>query len=287
VPGFLAIPEPIPEPQWSQMKSDIKAQYGGTKRSLMMLQNVGKGGIEWVSTALSQKDMEFLAARTFNREEIFAIFAPGLSSVLAVNATEANAQSGKSTLLEFAIWPDHVAVAEKITNDVLPAYGQSLVAEFEDVRHTDEALELKKIEAYERSHSINEVRRKFYDDDPLEDPRGELLVAEIGSGPTDTRDPEAKQAAEADRAADTDPTPTPGPELPRSGKALDLDPGQRKALKRLKSGKPAVCDFASDELLAGEIDVITASLKTVATPQEVNALFAALHTALQTASTHE
>ena len=38
--------------------------------------------------------MQFLEERNFTKEEIFGKLAPGLASVLAVNATEANALAG-------------------------------------------------------------------------------------------------------------------------------------------------------------------------------------------------
>ena len=126
VPGILGFRDPIPDPDWDRMKRDINDRYGGTKRQLMMLRGMGDG-VQWISTAMSQGDMQFLEGRTFTKEEVFAIYAPGLSSILAVNATEANSISGKRTFVEFGIWPHLVSVAEKITNDLLPLYGPNLV----------------------------------------------------------------------------------------------------------------------------------------------------------------
>ena len=60
-----------------------------------MMQNVGPGGMEWIPTGMTQKDMEFILGRVASKEEIFMMFAPGLSSVLAVNATEANSEAGE------------------------------------------------------------------------------------------------------------------------------------------------------------------------------------------------
>lgn len=300
-PGFLAYADPINPTDWARMKAEMREQYGSIKRSLMMLQNVGKGGVQWVSTAMSQKDMEFLSARTMNREEIFAIFAPGLSSVLAVNATEANATAGKSTLLEFAIWPEHVAVAEKITNDILPAYGTDLVAEFDDVRTSDEMLELARIAEYSKTHTIDQINKEFYNEGPLGDDRGKLLPAEVGSGLTDARDPAAladEKQARADAMAAAmakQPEPAPEPEPPSdpeepkvspgeaaaaampepvvAGKALDLDRWQRKAVKRLKAGRSPVCEFESEHIDVDEAESIVDALKTAVTPAQVAAAF--------------
>lgn len=60
------------------------------RRKLMLLRGVGQGGVSWVQMGMSQKDMEFLAGRAFNREELYDALAPGLTSSLSKNATQAN-----------------------------------------------------------------------------------------------------------------------------------------------------------------------------------------------------
>jgi hypothetical protein len=77
-----------------------------------------------------------------------------------------------------------VRIAEKITNDVLPLYGDGLVGEFDDIRPTDRQLELAEIEAYARTHTVDEVRAKYYNDQPLDMGRGVLLVTEVTHGIT-------------------------------------------------------------------------------------------------------
>lgn len=256
--GALAYADPIDDASWGRMKSDIRDQHGGTKRSLMMLRNVGKGGVSWLNMAMSQKDMEFLAGRTFNKEEIFSLYAPGLSSVLAVNATEANATTGKGTFVEMAVWPQLTSVAEKITNDLLPAYGDNLVVQFDDIRVTDRQLLLSEQAAYERVHTIDEVRAKFYQADPLGDERGNLLIGEIGKGLTNAEPAQPEPT----------PTPAPPPALPDQSQAEVQPPDQpgdstptdqvklaeikrfRKWLKR--RANPDVTQFKSDILSDAE-----------------------------------
>ena len=207
--GILGFRDPIPDPDWARMKQDIKSEYGGTQRAMMMLRNVGDG-IHWSPTAMSQGDMQFLEGRTFTKEEVFAIYAPGLSSMLAVNATEANSVSGKRTFVEYGVWPHLVRIAEKITNDLLPLYGPGLVGEFDDIRVTDKQMELSEIAAYSQTHTVDEVRAKYYGDDELGDERGNLLVTEVGKGLTPA-DPEAQALSmEAQRKVLETPTqPTP------------------------------------------------------------------------------
>lgn len=181
LPGILAFADPIPDVEWDRLKKETTDS--ANKRRNMMLRNVGKGGVEWIRAAMSQRDMEFLKGREFNKEEIFATYAPGLSSMLSVNATEANSKTGKETFTEFALWPTLSAAAEKITNDLLPAYGENLKAEFNDIRVTDRVVEMQEEQEYGKTHTVDEIRMKHYGDKPLGDERGELLPAQIGASP--------------------------------------------------------------------------------------------------------
>lgn len=186
LPGILAFADPIPDSDWQKIKQDtIDAS---AKRQIMMLRNAGKGGVDWMRAAMSQKDMEFLAGRDFNKEEIFGIYAPGLASMLDVNATEANAKTGRATFSEYALWPILQSMSEKTTNNVLPLYGDNLIGAFEDIRFTDRSLELSEQQEFEKTHTIDEIRAEFYNDEPLGDERGEMLPAQIGAAPVSTED---------------------------------------------------------------------------------------------------
>lgn len=178
VPGALAFADPIENDAWIKIKDDVNARHGGTKRQMMMLRNVGKGGVQWLPMSMSQRDMEFLAGRTFNKEEIFSIYAPGYASMLAVNATEANSKAGKATFMEMAVWPQLVALAEKITNDLLPVYGDNLVGEFEDVRISDRSMQLAEQNTASTVQTIDEIRQTYYSLPPLADGRGGRLLSE-------------------------------------------------------------------------------------------------------------
>ena len=201
IPGALAFSDFVQDPQWDKIKSDAKQGWGGMNRSgPMMLRGAGAGGVQWVAMAISQHEMEFLAGRQFLKEEFWSGFAPGLASMLAINANEANSRTGKGILIEFAVWPLLVSVQEKINNDILPAYGEEFVAEFEDIRITDRAVEIQEQQSFAQCHTIDEVRAEFYDDKPLGDPRGDLLPAQVNSntpGPgMDTMKPEFKPVQE-------------------------------------------------------------------------------------------
>lgn len=238
--GIVAFASPITNPDWEKIKDDWRKQHGGTKRNLLMLRNTGDKGVNWVSTAMTQKDMEFLSGREFTKREIFAMFAPGLASWLDVNSTEANSVTGKAAFKELAVWPATTALAEKITNDILPTYGEKLIAEFDDVRIEDKEQQLKEQEAYERTHTVDEVREKFYDDQPIGDERGELIPSIASTG-----EPEPEEEIEEK-------------EIEVEAKAHERDQFRRFAMGR--KGKPAkiaafkfkYLDIDEQEMLKGE-----------------------------------
>ena len=283
VPGALAFADPINDSDWLRMKDEIKREHGGTKRSLMMLRNVGQGGVQWVQMAMSQNDMQFLQARTFTKEEIFAIYAPGLSSILAVNATEANSVAGKSTFIGMGVYPKLVQIAEKITNDILPSYGDNLVGEFEDIRPSDRLLALQEQQAAERVHTVDEIRQKFYNEQPIGDERGALLVVEtnrmspqieepapepmqqpFGNLPPDKPQDEAQQQSQQDRQ-----TVAQGKEEEDKPQNETAKRAEVKAFKAWLKKRPSadIHTFKAEYLTHDELHDIAADVRGVAIEQ--------------------
>jgi HK97 family phage portal protein len=286
VPGALAFADDVSDPAWDKLKKDIKEGWGGSNRSgAMLLRGVGQGGVQWVQMSLSQKDMEFLGSRTFTKEEIYSIFAPGLASVLAVNATEANARSGKATFIEMAVWPMLVSMAEKITNNLLPCYGPDLVADFDDLRVTDRMLAIAEQNAFGQVHTVNEIREKFYDAKKLKDERGDLLPAQIGPS---TPGPEDEDAAVAP-GAELAPMPplVPSDELPpmdemeQDLEAAPIVDEATQALKEiaawrrfaLRHGVARAQEFGCEHVQADVAAVIKARLRAATNAEEAKAAF--------------
>lgn len=273
VPGALAFADPIGEEAWETLKDDMKKQWGGTNRGgPLLLRNAGAGGVQWLSMGFNQKEMEFISSRQFNKEEIFAVFAPGLASIIDTNATQANAISGKATFTELAVWPKLVMLAEKITNDVLPLYGENLRGEFDDIRVTDRVLLIQEQAAYEKSHTVAEVRREYYGDDPLGDERDDKFISEVGAASVR----ETAQAPSADLGLDAPGAQQqPMSDMAQPGKVTaDLVRWERKAVKAIENGKrPEVVRFVSDAISAEEYRRIEDGLKVAETADDVARLF--------------
>ncbi len=166
---------------WQQMQET--ARKNASDRTIMMLRGVGQGKVNWLQNAVSHAEMEFLQGREFNKMEIYNTLAPGAHSMLDVNSNTASSRTGYAAFNALSIFPMHVMMAEKITNGILPFYpGRPLVGRFDDVRLADRDLELKEQAVYSETHTIDEIREEYYNDDAIGDERGDLLPSQVTAG---------------------------------------------------------------------------------------------------------
>jgi HK97 family phage portal protein len=177
LPGVLAFKSPIDDDIWKRIKGDIRD--ASKNNNYMLLRGVGDGGVDLMNAAATVKEMEIWQGRAMTREDIFNVFAPGLYNMIAVNATEANSKTGKQTFSEFTLFPMLTGTAQKITQRIMPKYGPNLIYEFDDPRQVDRALEMQEVAVFAQFHTVNEVREKKFESDPLDDERGEMLVSQI------------------------------------------------------------------------------------------------------------
>lgn len=276
LPGILAFADNIADPEWERMKADLRDK--ANKRDLMMLRNVKSGGVQWLQATMSRRDMEFIEGRRMNRQEIFDLFAPGLFTMISENATEANSRTGKATFAELALWPMLQAVQEKISLDVLPAYESPQIrlrAEFDDVRVADRQLQLQEQQEYSRTHTVDEVRKKYYQDDALPDERGELMIAQINPS---TGVPTAQDAGQQPDAMQPMPMQDNSGEAQQMG--TDSGPGRRTVLKawerfavnRLRAGK-AQRMFDAPELDEADAQRIFERVQECKTVEDLKKIF--------------
>lgn len=248
LPGVMAFADMIQNEQWDDIKEQITDS--ADKRNILMLRGVGSGQVNWIQGNTSPKELEFSKGRQENRNEIWNTFAQGLVSMLSESATEANARSGKATLIDLVVYPMLQYIGSELTSRLLPRYGDGLICEPEDIRVTDRVLELQEIARFSETHTVDEVRQRYWKDDAIADAEiGGLLVAKAQAAggaqaapapmfeqpvdetlPTETANPmtdiEAQQEQAAQKAQVKDPRPA----------MLELDKYERKAIKNL--GKP-------------------------------------------------
>jgi HK97 family phage portal protein len=156
--GIVAIRERISDTDYERLQREWRSAYGGRERRTAFLRGAA---VEWHSVGLSQQDMDFLNARRFNREEIFQIFGIPVG-MFSENATEANALVGERVFVERTLWPKLVRIAEKITTDLLPFYGNDLIGRFEDIRPQDRRAQLEEIRVARGVLTVDEIRARYF-----------------------------------------------------------------------------------------------------------------------------
>ena len=161
--GIVSLTEFVSDADFERIKREWRDSYGGPERRTAFLRG---GAVQWQSIGLSQQDVDFLAGRRFNREEVFQVFGLPLG-LLSENATEANARIAERVFIERTLWPKLVRLAGKLTAELLPFWGPDLLAEFDDIRPQDVALRLSEIRTAYPVLSINELRARYYDLPPV------------------------------------------------------------------------------------------------------------------------
>ena len=301
LPSILAFKHMVADPEWKKIKAERDQEWGGTNRAgVTLLRGVGDS-LQLIQASATQKDMEFLAARNFTKEEIFGKLAPGLASILAVNATEANAIAGKSTLIEFGVWPTLVQFSEKFNSKILPLYGENERCEYEDMRQTNRILDLQEQAEYAKTHTINQINAEYHNEGPLEldpdviaampegerpksklDPRGFLFPVQIGPSAPGPK-LEAPKPEPVPGQIPPDQVPGQSPIAQTEGNALPPDNAQMQAqqaemkawenfaLKRL--GRPGWREFEPRVLDVFAAGRIRTALKAAQTAGEVRQVF--------------
>lgn len=273
LPSVMTFEQMIADPTWEKIKSDTRD--AAKNREMLMLRGVGQGGVNWLQNAVTQREMEFIDGRKFNKEEIMTTLAPGSYTMLSENATQANSVVGRASFNELTVYPMHVMMNEKITNSILPRYGgRQLVGRFEDVRVTDKDMKLREQEAFERSHTMKEVREEIYGDDPLGDERDDLLVSQVGSSSGGITEPvEPVNNVSPDNVMEE--TPDEEPQDNEANKAMrdDLARYQRKAIKRIGQA----VKFDSDNIPDYIREQIESELPSCKTEADVRKVFASVN----------
>lgn len=298
LPSILTFEQMVADPTWNKIKDDTRE--ASRNREMLMLRGVGAGGINWMQNSVTQKEMEFLQGREFNRDEIWNTLAPGLVSMLSASATEANARNGSAVFNERTVYPKHVLMAEKITNEILPSYAKSspspernLLGEFEDIRITDKELELREQERFAETHTVDEIRMEYYGDDPIGDERGELFIVQINAQSGGIQEPppapvikppagtEAAPPQDGAQQEASDALNKPPADKPDESKKAVLDElakWERKAVKRV--GKAV--EFVTGTIPLDVISRIEMALPECKTETAVKMLFESVRAGMKT-----
>ncbi len=301
--GMITLNQETLDEDVPRIRDEIREFFGGTRRGVAVAR---AGDMDYKPFGRTQKDAEFLSGRAFSQKEIDRTlgFPEGYWSE---RANRANAEQARDTMISGAVWPLLVRLSEDLNaQQVRTWYGPQFRAEFKDIRAEDRDMKLKEQESRKTHWTVNELREAD-GKDPLDDPRGDMLIAEIakgmpipatpaseqteayvqeqetaagispGSAQAAPGGPDDAQAAEDTATAPDDaqdvPEDIPGSDLPIHLKLVDLDRWERKSLKALKAGRPALVPFQSDALSQDELGWVMEDLRKARTPEGVKAVF--------------
>lgn len=275
--SVMTFEQMVADPTWEKIKADTRE--AARKREMLMLRGVGQGGVNWLQNSISQKDMEFLAGRQANKEEIMGALAPGLFTWLSGQSTYSNANANRAAFNELAVYPIHIMMNERITLDILPAYGgRELIGHFEDVRINDKVLELQEQERYAITHTIAEIREEFYGDEPLGDDRDKLLPSQINAQSGDLQSPPPAPVMKQPQDAPMDKPETADSQPEDAPKDDTQDEAVKTALARwrrytLRVGTVKAASFENDAIPADIRAKVTKQLQACKNDADIIRVF--------------
>lgn len=263
LPGMILFSDMINNTDWERIQDELRA--AAAKREQLLLRGVGSK-VDWKQAGATHREMEFLEGLDAAKVLVWDAIVPGLASMISGSATEASSKTGETVFRNYAIYPRHVEIAEKINHSIMPVYGENIVFEFEDIRITDNVLALRELEAYERSHTLDEVRREKFFDQPIGDARGEMLMSEILKGAK----PQEQEPAPATVSATENPQVSGTPAKAETNYLADLRKWKAKARK---AGAGKATPFESETIPQDIADEIAERLTATKSKHDIDILF--------------
>jgi HK97 family phage portal protein len=287
--GLISVNKDTLDSDLARIRQEIRDFFGGTRRGVAIARETDMKYQAW---GRSQKDAEFIQGADLVAKQIGRTmgFPDGYWSE---SANRANAEQARATMIAGAVWPLLVALHEDMNAGVIRRWwGEGFRAEFKDIRPEDRALKVSEQTLRIQYWTVNELRAED-GKDPLDDPRGEMFVAEVGKGTPIVATPAAEQTEEfikkqEDEVAALEAEAGVGEggdvvgETTEGGlpmeeeapiKSTDLDRWERKAIKAVKAGRGALVRFESAAIPPEEQERIRAALGGAETVDEVKAAF--------------
>jgi HK97 family phage portal protein len=190
--GLISVNKDTLDSDLARIRQEIRDFFGGTRRGVAIARETDMKYQAW---GRSQKDAEFIQGADLVAKQIGRTmgFPDGYWSE---SANRANAEQARATMIAGAVWPLLVALHEDMNAGVIKRWwGDNFRAEFKDIRPEDRALKVSEQTLRIQYWTVNELRAED-GKDPLEDPRGEMFVAEVGKGTPIVGTPAAEQTEE-------------------------------------------------------------------------------------------
>lgn len=277
--GIISVPRDTLDADLVRIRQEIADFFGdGTRRV-----GVARAGdLAWMPFDRSQKDMEFLQGREFSRTEISRAFGIP-DGYWDKDATRANAEGARATMIETAVWPKLELLAEDLNAQIAPVWiGDAAIRiAFEDIRPRNIGVELRQLATYAPYLTINEARA-LAGYDHLPDYRGRLTLDELRRG---APMPMTAPGLELEDLMAAYESGTPVPTTPAEAPAAAAEPAppalveqeiaawRRKAIKAWRAGKRAAVAFRAQAIPAERQARIRERLAGAGTLEAIKAAF--------------
>jgi len=214
LPYFLSTQQSLSEIQVKQFKSSLESQHRGIKKAGRW--GLFHSGIEPKPLATNPKDVDFEAGSEQTLKKMARAFDIPWSVLSTDQVNLANAQAGNRQWKESGIRPRLVRIEQKINEQLMPLYDDSLFVAFDNPVPEDKEFQLKQDDIYLKNKVIvvNEVRE-----------RDGLEPVEWGDEPVQAPAPPAPPGAVADNAI-------PEPIEPKGVIKSRLPDGRERAFQR-------------------------------------------------------
>ena len=168
--SIISVPEEIGERDFISIAAQIREEFEQEQKLII----TRAGDIKATTVGFSQREMALIPQREFTRNEIDTIF---LGFPLNSSTGEGELRQYYRMFKDEIIHPAHRLIAGQISVQVLKRfYEQNTVAEFEDIRAQDRALNVQERNVYWRVKKLNEARQDLglapYEDKEV----GDILV---------------------------------------------------------------------------------------------------------------
>lgn len=182
--GVLTTEQVLGDDEFKRLKEQWEQTYRGSR-------NNGKpaileGGLKWQDISKTQRDMDFIAQRTFSRDEILSLFrVPKTVVGITDDVNRANAEASDYVFAKRTIKPLMERFVTVLNEYLLPEFGETkLKFEFENPVPEDRLVELQEYSmGINKWLTRNDIRRE---EGLAESDNGDVFYAPFSESPQDS-----------------------------------------------------------------------------------------------------
>lgn len=180
IDAALQTKDELSNESFERMKQEWNDIYGGVYNAHKIA--ILEGGLEYKPLAITQKEMDFLESRKFNRDQILALFRVSATILgISENVNRSNAEAGEAVFAKRVLLPKLERLTSNITENLAPDFDSKLIVSFANPVPEDKEFILKERESsINKYRTINEIRAEL-GDEPLAG--GDELYVPINSVP--------------------------------------------------------------------------------------------------------